>query len=97
MWTRQDSNLQIRACHGVLSIKLLALKIHLFSRTDVVFFLLLLTYFLFMFNMEILKGHRTDSNHRTRFAVVCFSLLNYDAQYVVVSYVRNHIFESHAY
>ena len=72
------------------------LKIHLFSRTDVVFFLLLLTYFLFMFNMEILKGHRTDSNHRTRFAVVCFSLLNYDAQYVVVSYVRYHIFESHA-
>lgn len=50
-----------------------------------------------MFNMEILKGHRTDSNHRTRFAVVCFSLLNYDAQYVVVSYVRYHIFESHAY
>ena len=40
------------------------LKIHLFSRTDVVFFLLLLTYFLFMFNMEILKEHRTDSNHR---------------------------------
>ena len=26
MWTRQDLNLQIRACHGVLSIKLLALK-----------------------------------------------------------------------
>ena len=40
------------------------LKIHLFSRTDVAFFLLLLTYFLFMFNMEILKEHRTDSNHR---------------------------------
>ena len=26
MWTGQDLNLQIRACHGVLSIKLLALK-----------------------------------------------------------------------
>ena len=62
MWTGQDSNLQIRACHGVLSIKLLALKNTsiLTNRCSVLSKIFILkyslTYFLFMFNMEIFKG-----------------------------------------
>ena len=74
------------------------LKIHLFSRTDVAFFLLLLTYFLFMFNMEILKEHRTDSNHRRTGICPTPSSTESTMLFICfVSYVRYHIFESHAY
>ena len=98
MWTRQDSNLYLLCCTRFYQLNYSPLKIHLFSRTDVVFFLLLLTYFLFMFNMEILKEHRTDSNHRRTGIFPTPSSAESTMLFICfVSYVRNHIFESHAY
>ena len=51
-----------------------------------------------MFNMEILKEHRTDSNHRRTEIFPTPSSTESSMLFIYfVSYVRNHIFESHAY
>ena len=66
MWTRQDSNLQLRACHSVLSIKLLALKNTsiLTNRCSVLSKILINLLFNYSLIWNILQEHRTDSNHR---------------------------------